>query len=270
VNIHDGQVTSRWLLYHGTSSYRLTQILDDNCLKLGQLGVPKLSLTPEHSVAEYFACNAVSGDRWDNPGLESEPVVLVLDGEGLVVLMYDLEDDTSEGEKYVWENEISCWNAIAPLDELLITVETVPMPRAQPYFELPLLEQRRAAYRPSGSRLSGHELSVVTHMVEQLKEGQITEDNADEIAAALARHRLSVRSSGIGLGSATAFDASESLNGVKRRPRSATERVPSDTQDPHRAFQNVEFKKTGKAQFVVVRSPAALNGSQGQSRLSGS
>src|SRR4051812_25045086 len=148
---------TRWILYHGTSSHRLNQILSANRLNLSRSGPPKLSLTPERSVAEYFACNAVSGDRHDHPREESEPVLLVLDGEGLVALMYDLEDDTDEGEEYEWENEIACWQAIDPLDEVLIDVDAVPLHRAQPYFELELLEQRRDAYRPVGPGLSDHE-----------------------------------------------------------------------------------------------------------------
>ena len=184
---------SRWILYHGTSSYRLTQILNDNRLNLAQSGAPKLSLTPERSVAEYFACNAVSGDRRDHPREESEPVLLALDGEGLMALMYALEDDTDEGEEYEWENEIACWDPIDPLDEVLIDVEAVPLKRAQPYFELELLEQRRDAYRPVGPRLSDHELRKITEMMEQLEEGRISEHEADQIAAAMSRRRAWIR-----------------------------------------------------------------------------
>lgn len=173
---HDqAAAVSRWILYHGTSSYRQTQILRDNRLNLAQSGDPKLSLTPERSVAEYFACNAVSGDLYDHPREASEPVLLVLDGEGLVALMYALEDYTGDGEECDWENEIACWQPIDPLDEVLIDVEAVRPQRAQPYFELPLLEQRRNAYRPVGSRLSDHELRSLIHMVEQLDEDQINE-----------------------------------------------------------------------------------------------
>jgi hypothetical protein len=57
----DQAAASRWILYHGTSSYRLTQILRTNQLQPSQT-VEKISLTPERSVAEYFACNAVIGD----------------------------------------------------------------------------------------------------------------------------------------------------------------------------------------------------------------
>ena len=70
---------------------------------------------------------------------------------------------------------------------MLIAVE------AQAYFELPLLEQRRDAYRPVGSRLSDHELRSVIQMVEQLEEGQINEHGADQTAAAVSRRRALLR-----------------------------------------------------------------------------
>jgi hypothetical protein len=195
----DQTAAPRWILYHGTSSYRLTQILRTNQLLPSQTGTPKISLTPERSVAEYFACNAVIGDQYDHPGIETEPVVLTLDGEGLVALMYDLEEYTGDGEECDWENEIACWSAIDPLDEVLIDIEPVPDDRAKPYFELPSYEQRRDAYKPLGSRLAEYELRSVTQMVEQLEEGQITEGKADQIAAAISRRRLSVRpGSGVG------------------------------------------------------------------------
>jgi hypothetical protein len=181
---------SRWILYHGTSSYRLTQILSENRLQVSRSGTPKLSLTPERSVAEYFACNAVCGDQRDHPREESKPVLPVLDGEGLVALMYDLDDYTGDGEECEWENEIACWSAIDPLDEVLINIEAVPPQRARPYFDLPSYEERRDAYKPVGPRRSDRELNLVTQIVEQLEEGQITEDKADQIAAAISRCRV--------------------------------------------------------------------------------
>jgi hypothetical protein len=70
---------SRWILYHGTSTYRLKAIQRENHLR-PEPGTGKISLTTERSVAEYFACNAVFGDRHDHPDEESNPVVLVMDG----------------------------------------------------------------------------------------------------------------------------------------------------------------------------------------------
>jgi len=181
---------SRWILYHGTSSYRLNQILRDNRLLPSQSGPTKISLTPEPSVAEYFACNAVLGDEHDHPHVETEPVVLALNGESLVALMYDLEGYRGDGKECDWENEITCWNEIDPLDEVLIAVEPVPDDRASLYFGLPSLEQRRDAYRPLGSRLAEYELRAVTKMVKRLEEGQIDENKADQVAAAISRRRF--------------------------------------------------------------------------------
>ena len=192
---HDqANTASGWILYHGTSSYRLTSILRTNQLSLAQTGAPKISLTPERSVAEYFACNAVFGDRHDHPHSETEPLVLVLDGESLVALMYDLEAYRGDGKGCDWENEIACWHAIDPLDAVLIDIEPVPDDRARLYFELPDYEQRRDAFRPLGSRLAEYELRSVNRMVERLEEDRITEDKADQIAAAISRRRLLVRS----------------------------------------------------------------------------
>jgi hypothetical protein len=58
-------------------------------------------------------------------------VVLVLDGEGLLELNYDLStfSDPYRGEgECDWENEIACWDDIEPLDEVLMAVEPVPVP----------------------------------------------------------------------------------------------------------------------------------------------
>jgi hypothetical protein len=178
------------------------KILNENRLQVSRPGTPKLSLTPERSVAEYFACNAVCGDQRDHPREESRPVLLVLDGEGLVALTYDLEDYTGDGEECEWENEIACWSAIDPLDEVLINIEVVPPQRAQPYFDLPSYEERRDAYQPVGPRLAEHELLSITQVIEQLEEGQITEDMADQTAAAIGRHRFLIRSDN-GLGRPT-------------------------------------------------------------------
>jgi hypothetical protein len=75
---------SRWVLYHGTSPTRLKGILKEGRLRTSRTGDPKIALTTERSVAGYFACNAVFGDRHDRPARESIGVVLVLDGAGLL------------------------------------------------------------------------------------------------------------------------------------------------------------------------------------------
>jgi hypothetical protein len=179
----------RWVLYHGTSTYRLKGILGENSLRITALGGEKISLTPERSVAEYFASNAVFGDRHDHPNEESNPVVLMLDGEGLVALLHDLEGYTGDGEEYDWENEIACWSDIDPLDEVLIDIEPVPEERSRAYFET-----RREAYKPRGPRLADFELAIVQHVVDRLEEGEITVDEADAIAGAINGLRVMVRS----------------------------------------------------------------------------
>ena len=72
-NTQDARPT-RWALYHGTSTLRLKGILADNRLQTSPWGDPKIALTPLRSVAEYFACNAVNGDRHDHPDDEVAPV----------------------------------------------------------------------------------------------------------------------------------------------------------------------------------------------------
>jgi hypothetical protein len=126
-NTQDARPT-RWALYHGTSTLRLEGILADNRLQVSVSGDPKISLTPARSVAEYFACNAVNGDRHDHPDDESDPVVLTIDGEHLQALLYQLDSYSDpvwgDGE-CDWENEIACWDNIDPLDEVLIEVAPV-------------------------------------------------------------------------------------------------------------------------------------------------
>jgi hypothetical protein len=85
--LHEG---SRWVLYHGTSTARPKRILEDGRLRASGTDDPKISLTTERSVAEYWAFHAVFGDRHDRPDEDSSEVVLVLDGEGLLELQYDL------------------------------------------------------------------------------------------------------------------------------------------------------------------------------------
>src|SRR5260370_952236 len=107
-----------WLLYHGTSTQRLEPILRENCLRISPTGDAKIALTTEPSVAAYFACNAVNGDRHDHREEESKPVILTIDGEGLLALHYELighSDPVWGGGECDWENEVSCWDDIEPL-----------------------------------------------------------------------------------------------------------------------------------------------------------
>jgi hypothetical protein len=127
-------VGSRWVLYHGTSTARLKSILKEGRLHVSNPGDPKISLTTERSVAEYWACLAVFGDRHDHLDEESSGVVLMLDGERLLALNYHLtefrDDIWGEGE-CDWENEIACWDDIEPFSEFLIAAEPVTSDRYQ-------------------------------------------------------------------------------------------------------------------------------------------
>jgi hypothetical protein len=142
-----GAVTSRWVLYHGTSTRRFKTILKEGILRTSNPGEPTIALTTERSVTEYFACNVVAGDRHDHPEDESSGTVLVLDAEWLLSLNYDLAvfQDTIWGEgECDWENEIACWNDIELLDEVLIAVEPVAPRRFREF-----TRRRRKAFRPA-------------------------------------------------------------------------------------------------------------------------
>jgi hypothetical protein len=121
-----------WPLYHGTSTHRLQGILRENCLRVSETGDDhKVALTPDRSVAEYFAHVAVLGDRDLHriPEEKTRPVVLELDGDGLIEENYDLQHHSDpvwgEGE-CDWEQEIACWGDIGSLDEVLINIQEIP------------------------------------------------------------------------------------------------------------------------------------------------
>lgn len=128
---------SGWVLYHGTTTRRLTQILRDNVLKISPTGDPKIALTIAPSVAEYFALNALNalpGDRHDRRDHENRPVIMRLDGEVLVRQGYQLRAyaDTFWGPgRCNWENEIACWEDIRPLHEVVIGIDPVPLDRLE-------------------------------------------------------------------------------------------------------------------------------------------
>jgi len=147
---------TRWALYHGTSTLRLKGILADNRLQTSPWGDPKIALTPARSVAEYFACNVVNGDRHDHPDDESDPVVLTIDGEYLYDLLYDLGSYSDpvwgDGECH-WENEIACWDNIAPLDEVLIEVAPVPEDRWRAYCAA-AFEHRKEMFKPDAASVA--------------------------------------------------------------------------------------------------------------------
>ena len=181
----------RWVLHHGTSTRRLRGILKEDLLRTSKTGDAKIALTTERSVAEYFACNAVFGDRHDHPDEESSPVMLVLDGEGLLALNYDLTgfSDPVWGEgECDWENEIACWDDIDPLDEVLIAVEPVPPERCRDY-----RERGRKAFGSAILPIAGFELTVMVHTIGKLVEGEIAPAPADRVVTALRGLRSALR-----------------------------------------------------------------------------
>jgi hypothetical protein len=150
---------SRWVLYHGTSTARLKRILAEGRLRRATIGDQKIALTTERSVAEYFACKSVFGDRHDRPNEESTGVVLVLDGEGLLALNYDLAEfrDPIWGDgECDWENEIECRDDIDPLAEVLITTEPVPSERYGEYIERGRASPWRSCNGPPSRRPRGY------------------------------------------------------------------------------------------------------------------
>jgi hypothetical protein len=186
-NEQDVYEGSRWVLYHGTSTARLKRILEDGRLRRATTGDQKIALTTERSVAEYFACNAVSADKHDHPDAESSPVVLVLDGAGLLVLNYKLvpfSDPIWGDGECAWENEVECWDDIEPLEEVLMAVEPLPPEQYQV-----LIERGYGAFKPATPPMAGFELTVMADTIGKLVEDEITPVDADGVVSALATLR---------------------------------------------------------------------------------
>jgi hypothetical protein len=184
---------SRWVLYHGTSTARLKHILEDGRLRRASIGDQKIALSPERSVAEYFACNAVFADKHDHPDEESSPVVLALDGEGLLADNYNLVpfSDPCWGDgECDWENEIECWDDIEPLEEVLMAVEPVPPERYQV-----LIERGCAAFKPNTPPMASFELTVMADTIGKLVEDEITRADANGVVSALAALRSALQPS---------------------------------------------------------------------------
>jgi hypothetical protein len=184
---------SRWLLHHGTSTARLKSILKEDRLRISNPGDPKVSLTTVRSVAEYWACFAVFGDRHNRADEKSSGVILVLDGEKLLARGYDLtefrDDIWGEGE-CDWENEIACWNDIDRLNDVLIAVEPLAPERYRD-----LEERGHNAFMPAIPPIAGFELLIMADTVGKLGENEITPADADGVVSALRGLR-----SALGLG----------------------------------------------------------------------
>jgi hypothetical protein len=176
-----------WVLYDGTSTARLKQILKDGRLRRATVGDQKIALTTERSVAEYFASNAVFADKHDRPDGDSSGVVLVLEGEALLADNYNLipfSDPIWGDGECDWENEIECWDDIDPLDEVLIAIEPVPAERCRE-----LAERGRAAVEPPVPTTASFELTVMADTIGKLAEDEITQADADAVARALGHLR---------------------------------------------------------------------------------
>jgi hypothetical protein len=102
---------------------------------------PKIALTTERSVAEYWACIATKNDQQNYPEAESNGVVLVLNGERLLELGHHL---SLSYEKDSRQNEIACWDDVFPLDDVLVDVEDVTPQRHKE-----IREQGRGAVLPA-------------------------------------------------------------------------------------------------------------------------
>jgi hypothetical protein len=175
----------RWVLYHGTTTYRLRSILNDSRLRRASVGDQKIALTTERSVADYFSNVALHRDKHDHPSEESAAVILVIDGEKLLALGYKLVpfSDTYHGPgKSDWENEIACWDRdIEHLDEVLIAVKPVPPERFQVF-----LKRGRLAFKPAIPPMGHFELSVIKGTIKRLAKGKIRPADADLVVGALA------------------------------------------------------------------------------------
>lgn len=181
---------SRWVLYHGTSTARLKNILKENRLRTSKPGDPKIALTTERSVAEYWACHSVLTDRHDHPDEESSGIILVLDGERLLAHNYDLTEFRDEiwGEgECDWENEIACWANIEPFSEFLMATESVTPDR---YREI--IDRGNAAFRPTTPSIAGFVLTVMADTIDKLVSGKVTPENADAVANAVRSLRATL------------------------------------------------------------------------------
>jgi len=143
---------------------------------------PKVALTTDRPVAEYWACLAAASDQRNNPEVESSAVVLVLNAERLIEREYELKD-VYEENWYDWQNEIACWNDIIMFDSNLIGVEPVTSQRTAE-----IGARGRAAVSPAPP-IAGIELRVMLDTIDKLRKGEITLARADAVASALAALR---------------------------------------------------------------------------------
>lgn len=131
-----------------------------------------MGLTTELSVAEFFACVSAVADR-SSPGPygtdvdpNSAPVVIVLEGLGLLELNYELSECLDGFPHFAfrdWENEIACWKDIRldSGDHVLVDVLAVPSERIQHY-----LADKRAPFVRIGPQLAGATLAAMENVAD--------------------------------------------------------------------------------------------------------
>ena len=109
------------VLYHGTSVPRWLSIQGDGWFQLPVSGDPKVSLTPDRAVAEYWADLASRTDASEGRGNGSiiiELSMIALDRAGY--LLTEFCDDIWGENQCDWEQEIACWSPIALVDDVVL------------------------------------------------------------------------------------------------------------------------------------------------------
>jgi hypothetical protein len=164
--------TSRWVLYHGTSTLRLQSILRENRLR-GEGSGPTVSFTTDLSVAEYFACRAVAFDEENYAGSDPDGVVLTIDGERLlheerqlfapISELRGLGAVAKEWDPHNWdfENELLLEEDLAPLSPFLI--DTIPIKKST-YDRY--RQHGRPAFMPRVPFAAGVELVVMERLLQ--------------------------------------------------------------------------------------------------------
>jgi hypothetical protein len=101
-------------LFHGMSTPRWQSIQQDGFLRLPTVGDPKISLTPDRSVAEYWAELASISDKKEGRG-DGPGVILVLSHSALETSghwLTEFSDDVYGEGECDWEQEVACWSDI--------------------------------------------------------------------------------------------------------------------------------------------------------------
>jgi hypothetical protein len=199
------------------------------------VGDQKIALTTERSVVEYFACNAVSADKHDHPDAESSPVVLVLDGEGLLALCtgtsgWSARSATCKApvtirsrrrrniamrdawpsvwistfnynlvpfsDPYWGEGGCAWENEIECWDDIEPLEEVLIRVEPAPTERYQVLIERGcAAFKPATPPIAGFELTVMADAIGKLVEDEITPADADGVVSALAALRSALQPS---------------------------------------------------------------------------